>query len=96
MKKRVQTIAIAVLAAASAGGLFLTCFERKTFETEIGPSPEARANRYLALGRLLERMGHETVLFDGPSHLLSRIPPSEGTLFLPIHRRTLTRPQTGP
>jgi len=91
--KPVRTISIAVLAAATAGGLFLACFERKTYEIEIGSSTEARTNRYLALGRMLERMGHETVLFDGPSHLLSRLPPSDGTLFLPIHRRTLTRPQ---
>ncbi len=91
MKKRLRTIAIAVMAAASAGGLFLACFERKTDEVEIGRSQEALGNRYLALGRTLERMGHETVTLGGPSELLERLPPSDGTLFLPIHRRTLTR-----
>jgi hypothetical protein len=87
----VRTVAIAVLAAASAGGLFLTCFERKTYEVEVGRSQEARRNRYLALGRMLDRMGHETVTHDGPSELLEWLPPSDGTLFLPTHRRTLSR-----
>ena len=45
--------------------IFFTCFEKKTVEVPVGYSREAIENDYLALGRLLERMGHPVVTLAG-------------------------------
>ncbi len=64
---------------------FFTCFEKREVEIETEVSAQARRNRYLALGRLLERMGHTVVALTRPA-LLSELPTPPATLILPTPR----------
>jgi hypothetical protein len=69
--------------------LFGACFERRTEEVPVGYSREALTNPYLALERLLARMGHEVVSVDGLGEL-DALPPPEAWLLLPTARDTLS------
>ena len=86
-----QTLARGVLALAVLGlcvGGFFTCFEKREIEIETGVSTAARRNRYLALGRLLERMGHTVVSLSSPERLTA-LPPPPATLILPTARHSI-------
>ncbi len=80
-------VVLALLAAPVA--LFFACFERRETEVEVGASREARRNPYLALARLLERMGKPVVVFDDPVRL-EQLPPPPATLILPTSRLSLS------
>jgi hypothetical protein len=70
-------------------GLFAACFERRTEEVPVGYSREALTNPYLALERLLARMGHEVVSLEGLGEL-DALPPTDGFLLIPTRRDTLS------
>jgi hypothetical protein len=84
---------VALGALGTAG--FFSCFERKTIDTLTSGSSEAQRNPYLALGRLLEEMGHEVRWLEGPGSL-DELPPAEATLLLTNSRRTLTARRAAP
>jgi uncharacterized protein DUF4350 len=67
---------------------FFSCFEKREVEIETGVSAEARRNPYLALGRLLERMGH-TVVFETNPARLAELPAPPATLILPTSRASI-------
>ena len=67
--------------------LFFACFEKREVEVATPASPEARANRFLALGRLLSEMGHEVRVLRGPQEL-EVLPSENATLFLLAPRRS--------
>jgi hypothetical protein len=79
-------LALAVLGLCAAG--FFACFEKREVEIEKGVSSEVRRNRYLALGRLLERMGHTVVVESNPTRL-SELPEPPATLILPTSRASI-------
>ncbi len=78
-------IALAALAIAVCAGGFFACFEKREVDERSGASAEARRNRYLALGRLLERMGHEVVALDDFSKITA-LPEPPATVILPLDR----------
>ncbi len=80
-------LVIGALGLCVAG--FFSCFERREIEIETGVSAEARRNPYLALGRLLERMGHTVVLETNPTRL-AELPAPPATLILPTSRRSIS------
>ena len=80
-------IALAVFALCAAG--FFACFEKREIEIERGVSEEARRNPYLALGRLLGRMGHTVVAESNPERL-GELPEPPATLILPTSRATIS------
>ncbi|MBW2240930.1 MAG: DUF4350 domain-containing protein [Deltaproteobacteria bacterium] len=80
-------VAAVVLAAASA--LFFTCFERRTEAKYRGSSFEAQQNPYLAWQLLLERMGHEVKILEGPGDFSRGFPDVSATIFYPARRLTL-------
>lgn len=80
-------IVLAVVAFCVAG--FFACYEQREVEIETGASKEARENRYLALSRLLERMGHETVV-KRELALLDELPEPPATLILVGRRDSLS------
>jgi hypothetical protein len=80
-------LALAALGVCVAG--FFTCFEQREIEVATGVSEEARRNHYLALARLLERMGHTVVSTSNPARL-RELPPPPATLILPIRRVSFT------
>lgn len=67
---------------------FFACFEQREVDVPRGASPEVRRNPYLALGRLLERMGHEVALLDDLARL-AELPGPPATLILPTHRYSI-------
>jgi hypothetical protein len=88
--KRV-VLAAALVAACAAG--FFACFERREITVSQGASAEARRNRYLALGRLLERMGHAVEMHEDISRLAD-LPTPPATVFLPLNRMALGAART--
>jgi hypothetical protein len=78
---------VLVLLALCAAGFF-ACFEKREIEIERGVSDEARRNPYLALGRLLERMGHTVVAETNPERL-GELPDPPATLILPTSRASI-------
>jgi Domain of unknown function (DUF4350) len=80
-----QRIAIAALVIAVCAGGFFACFERREVDVWKGASAEARRNRYLALGRLLGRMGHPVVAQSDLSQL-GQLPDPPATVILPLNR----------
>lgn len=83
-----KQIAIAAAVVALCAGAFFACFERREIEVPVGASAEARRNRYLAIGRLLERMGHSVVV-ERQLARLAALPDPPATVFLPLNRTTL-------
>jgi hypothetical protein len=81
-----SVLALAVLGVCVGG--FFTCFEKREIEIETGVSSAARRDRYLALGRLLERMGHTVVSLSNPERLAA-LPPPPATLILPTARHSI-------
>jgi hypothetical protein len=79
-------VALAVLALCAIG--FFSCFERREVEVETGVSAAARRNPYLALARLLERMGHTVVVQTDPTRL-DALPEPPATLILPTPRYSI-------
>ena len=79
-------LAARVRALCAAG--FFACFERREVEVPKGVSAEAMRNPYLALGRLLERMGHTVVVETNPANL-SELPEPPATLILPTSRASI-------
>jgi hypothetical protein len=82
-----KRIAIAAFVIALCAGGFFACYEKREVDAWTGASAEARRNRYLALGRLLERMGHQVALLDDFSRLAA-LPEPPATLILPLNRTT--------
>jgi hypothetical protein len=82
-----RAAAVAAVVAICAGGFF-ACFERRLVDVTTNASAEARRNRYLALGRLLEKMGHEVELHAGLDRL-DELPEPPATVFFPVSRATL-------
>ncbi len=90
MNQRRWTLVIAAAMTAAVIGLFFTCFERRSEWEYRGASPEAVRNPYLALERLLERLGHDVRVLAGPSELEGPLPVvGTGTIFYPANRLTL-------
>jgi hypothetical protein len=81
----VKRIALALAVAALCAGGFFACFERREVEVSRGESAEARRNRYLALGRLFERMGHAVAMHDDIAQL-ANLPAPPATVILPLNR----------
>ena len=79
-------LVLGVLGLCVAG--FFTCFEKREVAVERGVSAEARRNPYLALGRLLEGMGHRVVFQSSPA-LLGALPPPPATVILPTLRASI-------
>ena len=79
-------LSLAVVALCTAG--FFACFEQREIDVWRGASREARNNRYLALARLIERMGHPVSLHSDVSRL-GELPEPPATVFLPTPRATL-------
>ena len=79
-------LSLAVVALCTAG--FFACFEQREVDVWRGASREARNNRYLALARLIERMGHPVSLHSDVSRL-GELPEPPATVFLPTPRATL-------
>jgi hypothetical protein len=69
--------------------IFGACFERRTEEVPVGYSREALTNPYLALERLLARMGREVFSLDGLGDL-DALPPTDAWLLVPTSRDTLS------
>ena len=93
-----RTARYTALGAALAlllGAGFASCFERQTIDVPTPGSAEALRNPYLALGRLLEAMGHEVRFLEGPGSL-DELPPAEATLLLTSSRHTLTARRAEP
>ncbi len=80
---------LALALVAGAVSLFFAFFEKKSFELPVGLRGEAARNRFLAAERMLEAMGLETRSFPSPRDL-DELPPSDGTLFVPTQRHTLS------
>jgi len=91
LRATVACVALALLATAS----FFACFEQKLTEVDTLASAQARENPYLALSRLLERMGYEVELLDGPGSL-DDAPPRGATLLLTNTRDTLSDRRAAP
>jgi len=81
----------AVVALCAAG--FFACFERREVTVSQAVSAEARRNRYLALGRLFERMGHAVEMHEDISRLAD-LPAPPATVFLPLNRMALGAART--
>ncbi len=79
------TLAVAALLVAG----FFACFERRPVEVAVPPSAEARRNPYLALSRLLERMGNRVECLDDPSRL-DALPEPPATVILPTPRWSIS------
>ncbi len=92
-RRRVPGAAIGVGAAALAAALFFACFERTSYDDEVGYSEAARRNPYLAASRLLEAMGHAVVALEGPASL-GELPPLDATLVLTTQRRSVSSERT--
>jgi hypothetical protein len=90
---RWRLVGLALAGLGLAAALFFSCYERREVETPVARSREAIRNPYLALGRLLDRMGHEVVTVQGAGRL-AELPPSHGTLVLTVSRRTLRGERT--
>jgi hypothetical protein len=84
-------LAAAVVALCAAG--FFACFERREVAVSQGASAEARRNRYLALGRLFERMGHPVAMHEDITQL-ANLPEPPATVFLPLNRMALGAART--
>ena len=74
-------VAIGVCALAVLVTSFLLLFEWGSEEVEVGLRGEARRNPYLALTRMLDKMGRTVHAVDN-IHALGVLPPGSGTLFL--------------
>jgi hypothetical protein len=83
-----KRIALAAALVALGAGLFLWNFERREVEVPRGRSIEAIRNKYLALSRLLERMGHP-VSAQRELAKLAQLPEPPATVFLPLNRAAL-------
>ncbi len=83
-----KQIALAAAILALCAGLFFACFERREVEVPAHESAEARRNKYLALGRLLERMGHPVAAHRDLAKL-GQLPEPPATVFLPLNRAAL-------
>jgi len=82
---------VAVLALCTGG--FFACFERRLVDISTSESAEARRNRHLALGRLLQKMGHEVKLEAGLDRL-DELPAPPATVFFMVSRATLGEKRT--
>ncbi|MCP3987000.1 MAG: DUF4350 domain-containing protein [bacterium] len=89
MTRQRWTWVVAGVSLAVTTGIFFTCFERRTESEYRGASLEAQSNPYLAWQLLLERMGHEVEIFDGPAELSGALPEVGATIFYPANRVTL-------
>jgi len=78
---------VGVLVALCTAGFF-ACFEQREVTSRAPASAEARRNNYLALGRLLERMGHGVSVAEDLS-ALDRLPEPPATVFFAHNRSTL-------
>ena len=83
---------IAALVALCVGGFF-ACFEKRMVDVSSADSAAARRNRYLALGRFLEKMGHEVEL-AAEIGKLDELPAPPATVFFPLPRATLGEKRT--
>jgi hypothetical protein len=89
-RETLRSAAFVLVPLALLAGFFGACFERRTEEVEVGFSREARENPYLALERLLRRMGRDVVVVDGLGSL-GALPPTNATLMIPTRRDTLSK-----
>ncbi|MCP5055900.1 MAG: DUF4350 domain-containing protein [bacterium] len=80
---------VVALGCVATTGLFFTCFERRTEARYRSSSAEAKRNPYLAWQRLLERMGHEVKVLEGPSEFSGALPEIGATIFYPARRLSL-------
>lgn len=87
-RQRWSWVVVGVLIGATVA-LFFACFERRTESEYRGASLEAQRNPYLAWQLLLERMGHEVTILDGPIDLEGALPSTDATIFYPATRTTL-------
>lgn len=91
MSLRQALVWLLLLAIAAAGAAwFLKNFEYTTRKIHTGYSGEALRNPWLAVQRLVERMGVRAVPIVTPPDL--RDMAASGTLVLPARRNTLTQP----
>lgn len=88
-----QRIAISAAVALACVGIFFACFEKREVSVFDPVSAEVRRNPYLALARVLERMGHDVSLHDDVSAIDS-LPTPPATVFLPRSRATLGEVRT--
>jgi hypothetical protein len=79
-------IVAGLIAVCTAG--FFACFEQREVSFHEPPSIEARRNNYLALGRLLERMGHDVEVAKDLTGL-DRLPEPPATVFFARNRAAL-------
>jgi Domain of unknown function (DUF4350) len=79
--KKVALLSGAVVVLIAAVLAFYSKYEWVSEEVYTGFRGEAKRNRFLALGRMVERMGRETRDVAN-LHALDHLPPVEGTLFL--------------
>jgi hypothetical protein len=89
-----RALALRMLIAAAIAGAcvasFFACFEKRETVIDSPLAAEARRNRHLALGRLLERMGHEVAVHEN-FEALGELPDPPATVFLTSNRTTLGR-----
>lgn len=87
MSRRILIALLVVVLGLSATAWFLANFERTTAKVRVGFQGEARANRYLAAQRLLQRMGIQAQAVKALPELRA-LPPS-ATLVLPQARQAI-------
>jgi len=85
VRAELKRVALAAAVAALCAAVFFACFERREVAVPQGASAEARRNRYLALGRLFERMGHPVAMHEDIAQL-ANLPAPPATVFLPLNR----------
>jgi hypothetical protein len=85
-----KRIALTAAVIALCAGGFFTCFERREVEVLQDESAEARRNHYLALGRLLLKMGHEVAMHDDLTQL-ANLPAPPATVILPLNRSAFSQ-----
>ena len=88
-RETLRSVALVAIPLALLAAAFGACFERRTEKVPVGYSHEALSNPYLALERLLARMGREVVSLDGLGSL-DALPPTDASLLIPTQRDTLS------
>jgi hypothetical protein len=78
---------VGVFVALCTAGFF-ACFEQRETTFRVPASAEARRNKFLALGRLLSRMGHHVTVAEDLV-ALDRLPDPGATVFFARDRSTL-------